>query len=130
VVLALGVMFWVAGFDVIYALQDLDFDREHGLHSIPAALGPARAITLARAFHVLAFVLFLSLYWVASFQLGVLYLVGLGVMAGLLVYEHAVVGGADPRKLDLPRIDKAFFRANIAVSLSIFAFTLLDRLIA
>jgi 4-hydroxybenzoate polyprenyltransferase len=129
VVLAFGVTFWVAGFDVIYALQDLDFDREHGLHSIPAALGPARAVSLARAFHFASFLLFLSLARVATFQLGALYLAGLGVMAGLLVYEHAVVGGADPRRLDLPRIDRAFFHANIAVSLSIFAFTLLDRLL-
>jgi 4-hydroxybenzoate polyprenyltransferase len=129
VVLALGVTFWVAGFDVIYALQDVDFDVANGLHSIPAKLGPARAITLARAFHVLAFALFLSLYWVAEFQLGGLYLAGLAVMAGLLVYEHAVVGGVEPSKLVLPRIDKAFFRANIAVSMSIFAFTLLDRII-
>jgi 4-hydroxybenzoate polyprenyltransferase len=130
VVLALGVTFWVAGFDVIYALQDVDFDRSHKLHSIPAALGPSRAITLARVFHLLAFALFLSLYWVPLFQLGALYLIGLGVMAGLLVYEHLIVGGVEPSRLDLPRIDRAFFRANIAVSLSIFAFTLIDRLIA
>jgi 4-hydroxybenzoate polyprenyltransferase len=130
VVLALGVTFWVAGFDVIYALQDLDFDRKHKLHSIPAKLGPARAITLARMFHLLAFGLFLSLYWVPQFQLGMLYLAGLAVMAGLLVYEHMIVGGVEPAKLDLPRIDRAFFRANIAVSISIFAFTLIDRLVA
>lgn len=129
VVLAFGVTFWVAGFDVIYALQDVEFDVANGLHSIPAKLGPARAITLARAFHILAFVLFLSLYWVAAFDLGALYLAGLAVMAGLLVYEHTVVGGVAPSKLDLPRIDRAFFRANIAVSLSIFSFTLLDRLV-
>ena len=130
VILALGVTFWVAGFDVIYALQDLDFDRQHELHSIPSRLGAGRAVTLARAFHVLAFVLFLSLYWVGAFGLGVLYLIGLGVMAGLLVYEHAIVGRVEPSKLDLPRIDRAFFKANIAVSLSIFAFTLIDRLVA
>jgi 4-hydroxybenzoate polyprenyltransferase len=130
VILAGGVTFWVAGFDVIYALQDVEFDRAHGLHSIPARIGAARGIRMARAFHVLSFALFLSLYWIASFKLGVLYLAGVAVMAALLVYEHAVVGDADPAKLDLPRIDRAFFRANIAVSLSIFAFTLLDRLVA
>ncbi|MEO5510381.1 MAG: UbiA family prenyltransferase, partial [Longimicrobiales bacterium] len=130
VVLALGVTFWVAGFDVIYALQDLEFDREHGLHSIPAALGSSRAVALARGFHILAFALFLALYWIAAFDLGVLYLAGLAVMAGLLVYEHVVIGGGDTARLDLPRIDRAFFKANIAVSLSIFTFTLLDRLIS
>lgn len=130
VVLALGVTFWVAGFDVIYALQDVSFDVQHGLHSIPAKLGAARAINLARAFHALSFLLFVSLYWIPEFDLGGLYLAGLAVMAALLVYEHAIVGGVEPSKLDLPRIDRAFFRANIAVSLSIFAFTLLDRLIA
>jgi 4-hydroxybenzoate polyprenyltransferase len=130
VVLAGGVMFWVAGFDVIYALQDLDFDRQHGLHSIPAAVGASRALRLARLFHLIAFAAFLSLYLFHWFSLGALYLLGLAVMGGLLVYEHSVIGGGESATLDLPRIDRAFFHANIGVSVSIFAFTLLDRLVA
>ena len=129
VMLALGVTFWVAGFDTIYALQDLDFDRTQRLHSIPAALGAKRALMLARAFHLIAFVLFLSLYWVGTFRLGAVYLVGLGAMAALLVYEHMVVGNGDPAQLDLSRIDRAFFHANVGVSMSIFACTLIDRII-
>ena len=128
-VLSAAVMFWVAGFDVIYAVQDLDFDRVHGLHSIPARVGAQRALTRARLFHVIAFMLFGSVYLFGLFAVGPIYLLGVLVMAALLVYEHQVIGDADPTKLDLPRIDRAFFRANVAVSTSMFVFTLLDRLL-
>ena len=121
-----AVTFWVAGFDTIYAVQDLEFDREHGLHSIPARHGAAAALALARRFHALAFLLFLSLRWL--FPLGELYLLGVLVGAGLLVYQHSVVRGTDPARLDLSTVDRAFFRANVGVSGAIFACTLLDRL--
>ena len=124
--IAAAVMFWVAGFDTVYAVQDLEFDRRHGLHSIPARHGAPAALSLARAFHALACLLFLSLRWL--FPLGELYLAGVLVGAGLLVYQHAVVRGADPATLDLPRIDRAFFHANVAVSTTILAASLIDRL--
>lgn len=127
--LSAAVMFWVAGFDVIYAIQDLDFDRVHGLHSIPARVGATRALVRARLFHLTAFLLFGCLYLFHLFAVGPIYLLGVLVMAALLVYEHQVIGDADPATLDLPRIDRAFFRANVGVSTSIFLFTLLDRLL-
>lgn len=123
---AAAVTFWVAGFDTVYAIQDLEFDRRHGLHSIPARHGAPAALAIARIFHALAFLLFASLRWL--FPAGDLYLAGVLIGAGLLVYQHGVVRGADPASLDLPKVDRAFFHANVAVSTTIFAATLLDRL--
>lgn len=128
-VLAAAVMFWVAGFDVIYALQDVEFDRAHGLHSIPARLGPARALQSARVYHGISFALFAAILAFGLLPLGLFYAGALLVMAGLLVYEHRLTGSGDPSKLDLRRIDRAFFHANVGVSMSFFVFTLLDRLI-
>jgi 4-hydroxybenzoate polyprenyltransferase len=128
-VLSAAVMFWVAGFDIIYAIQDVEFDRTHGLHSIPARVGAQRALTRARLFHLLAFLLFGSVYFLTLFAVGPIYLLGVLVMAALLVYEHRVIGAGDPATLDLPRIDRAFFRANVGVSASLFVFTLLDRVV-
>jgi 4-hydroxybenzoate polyprenyltransferase len=126
-VLVAAVMFWVAGFDVIYSVQDEEFDRSHGLHSLPVRYGAARALRLARGFHALAFLVFTALpLW---FPLGAYYYGALLVMAGLLLYEHLLIGSGDPRRLDLRRIDRAFFHANVGVSTSFFFFTLLDRLI-
>jgi len=128
--LSAGVLFWVAGFDVIYALQDQRFDAEQGLHSIPVRFGAERALGLARTLHGLSLVGFAALVALALFPLGPLFVAGLVVMAGLLVYEHFIVRGATGASLDLGRIDRAFFRVNIAVSVSLFAFTLLDRVAA
>lgn len=124
-VLAAAVTFWVAGFDVVYAVQDLDFDRQHGLHSIPARHGAGRALAMARAFHLVAFTLFAAVRWLLP--AGDLYLVGVLVGGALLVWQHRVVQGADPASLDLRKVDLAFFHANVGVSTTLFAFTLLDR---
>jgi 4-hydroxybenzoate polyprenyltransferase len=123
-ILALGaaVLFWVAGFDIFYALQDLEFDREQGLHSIPAKLGAEGSIRLARLFHLLMVALLLALPFGTS--LGGLYVFGVLVVVGLLVYEHLLVK-AD----DLSRLDAAFFNMNGYISVTIFAFTLLDALV-
>lgn len=129
VVLAAGVMFWVSGFDIIYALQDIDFDRRTGLHSIAARYGAARALALARVSHLMAVLAFLSLGLLGLFPVGRAYVAGVLVMAGLLTYEHWVVRRSDV-ELDLRRIDRAFFRANVAVSIAFLAFTLLDRVLA
>jgi 4-hydroxybenzoate polyprenyltransferase len=126
-VIVAAVMFWVAGFDTIYAIQDIDFDRAHNLHSVPARVGAARALRRARISHGAAFVLFASLP--LFFPLGATWYAGMLVMAGLLVYEHRVIGAGDVAMLDLPRIDRAFFHANVAVSMSVFAFALADRLL-
>jgi 4-hydroxybenzoate polyprenyltransferase len=114
-VLALAVVLWVAGFDTIYACQDVDFDRREGLRSIPASLGVRRALFVARALHVLAVLVLLGLYGLAP--LHALYLAGVAAVAALLAYEHTLV-----RPDDLSRVMEAF-NLNGWVSLGYFAFT-------
>jgi 4-hydroxybenzoate polyprenyltransferase len=123
VVLGLAVLFWVAGFDTIYACQDEAFDRVEGLHSLPARLGTRRALVVARLFHVIAVALLAAVYVLAP--LHPLYLAGVGVVAALLIYEHSLV-----RADDLSRIDAAFFTVNGWISLGYFAVTLAARLMA
>jgi 4-hydroxybenzoate polyprenyltransferase len=120
-VLALAVLFWVAGFDTIYACLDLEYDRQQGLFSLPVRLGVARALVLSRALHGGAAALLLLLYWMAP--LHPLYLAGLLGVAVLLVYEHTLVH-AD----DLGRAMRAF-NLNGWVSLGYFATTLAARLL-
>ena len=104
VYLALGVMFWVAGFDLLYSLQDIEFDRENGLHSIPAKLGVKKTMMISRLFHLLA-VVFWGLF-VAPSGIGSYGVLAVIVSALLLGYEHYLV-------LDNPqKIDKAFFTVN------------------
>jgi 4-hydroxybenzoate polyprenyltransferase len=114
-VLALGVVLWVAGFDTIYACQDVEFDRREGLRSIPARLGVARALFVARTLHVLAVIVLLALFALAP--LHAVYLAGIAVVAALLAYEHTLV-----RPDDLSRVMQAF-NLNGWVSLGYFAFT-------
>ena len=114
-----GVLFWVAGFDLLYALLDLDFDRQHGVYSIPQRFGLETALAVSRLCHLLALISFGWFGFKAGH--GLLFWVGWGMMAALLVYEHRLVG---PTRLD--RINKAFFTVNGWVSVSFFLFTLLD----
>jgi len=116
--LALGaaVLAWVAGFDVIYACQDLDFDRAQGLFSLPARLGIARALLLARALHVLAVGFLLLLWWLVP--LHPVYMAGVAGVAVLLGYEHALV-----RPDDLSRVNAAFFTVNGWIGVAYLAFT-------
>lgn len=119
VALSLAVIFWVAGFDVVYACLDEAFDRQAGLHSIPARLGRARALRLARVFHVAAFAGFAWTGW--RLGLGLPYVTGL-VLAGLaLTYEHAIV-----RPDDLSKIQVSFLTMNGLVSAVLFAATWLS----
>jgi 4-hydroxybenzoate polyprenyltransferase len=115
VILALAVLFWVAGFDTIYACQDVDFDRERGLHSLPARLGIGRSLGIARGMHVLSVLLLLLLFRVAP--LHPLYLGGVLGVAVLLAWEHSLV-----RPDDLSRVMQAF-NLNGWVSLGYFACT-------
>lgn len=117
-VLGLAVLLWVAGFDTIYACPDVDFDRREGLHSLPARLGVARALLLARLFHVGSVLLLLALYAVTP--LHPVYLAGVVGVAALLVYEHSLV-----RADDLSRVNVAFFTLNGWISVGYFAATLL-----
>jgi len=111
--LSLGVLFWVAGFDMIYACLDADFDREEGLHSMPSRFGRKNAFRLAVFFHVLAFVLF-TLTGVTA-GLNGFYYAGVAVTAACLFYQHLVV---NPR--DLSRIQMSFFTMNGIISVVLF----------
>jgi 4-hydroxybenzoate polyprenyltransferase len=121
-VLGLAVLFWVAGFDILYAMADIDFDRTAGLHSIPARFGPAGAMAISRAFHGLTILLLFLLVFLSDLRL--LYLTGVIVAAGLLLYEHLLV-----IRHGLKRLDAAFFAANGLLSIALFCFTLLDILL-
>lgn len=117
--LTAGVTFWVAGFDIIYACHDYEFDRRVGLYSIPACFGLHRALAIASFFHVLAVVFFLLVWWYLG--LGAFYLAGVVVAAAILWYEHRLVSPAD-----LSRADAAFFNMNGLLSTVMLVFTLLD----
>lgn len=120
--LALAVLFWVAGFDVLYALMDIDFDRRTGLFSIPARLGVRGGMAMARLFHLLTAVFLLLL--VPQLGLGTLYRLGLCLAVGLLTYEHWLL-----YRFGLTKLDMAFFNVNGALSIGMFLFTLGDRLL-
>jgi 4-hydroxybenzoate polyprenyltransferase len=105
---------WIAGFDLIYACQDVDFDRAEGLHSVPARFGIPVALGLARLCHVLTVAAFVALGWWMG--LGWLYWAGVVAVAGLLVYEHSLVSPGD-----LSRLDVAFFNVNGYIAVILFA---------
>jgi 4-hydroxybenzoate polyprenyltransferase len=119
VLLGLAVLFWVAGFDIFYALQDIEFDRKKGLFSIPSKFGIIRSLLLARIFHVAMVLLLLTLLFIPG--LGLVYFTGVTVVSGLLIYEHKLV-----KPDDLSRLDAAFFNMNGYISVLIFSFTLID----
>jgi len=122
VLLGLAVLFWVGGFDILYALMDIDFDRRTGLFSIPARLGAPGGMLVARLFHLLT-AAFLALL-IPVLGLGPLYLLGLGLTVGLLAYEHWLL-----YRFGLAKLDLAFFNVNGAISIGMFLFTLGDRLL-
>jgi 4-hydroxybenzoate polyprenyltransferase len=112
--LSLVVLLWTAGFDVLYACQDYDFDRRAGLHSIPARVGVARALWVSRLLHAGAFAALCALYFLTS--LGAAALAGVAATGALLVYQHSLV-----RADDLSRLNAAFFTTNAFVSVILFA---------
>ena len=121
-VLALAVASWVAGFDILYALQDERFDVEHGLHSIPAAFGAAGAVRISQVLHAITVA---SLVAVGlGTGAGWLYGIGVLVAASLLLYEHSLV-----KPDDLRRLDAAFFTMNGVISIAFFIFVLAERLV-
>ncbi|MBA2502085.1 MAG: UbiA family prenyltransferase [Pyrinomonadaceae bacterium] len=111
--LSLVVLLWTAGFDVLYACQDYDFDVEAGLHSVPARVGVRRALWIARLLHASAFLALVALYF--NVQLGALALAGVVATGALLVYQHSLV-----RANDLSRLNAAFFTTNAFVSVILF----------
>jgi 4-hydroxybenzoate polyprenyltransferase len=120
--ITLGVATWVAGFDIFYALPDAGFDRAEGLRSAVVRLGESRAILLAKVLHGFTIPALAAFGYAAGF--GMWYYAGLVVAAGILVYEHQLV-----RPGDLSRLDAAFFTMNGVMSVVVFGFALLDRMI-
>ncbi|SDC76053.1 4-hydroxybenzoate polyprenyltransferase [Candidatus Frackibacter sp. WG12] len=116
----IAVMFWVAGFDIIYAIQDYEFDQEHGLYSIPAKFGPQTSLRVTVIFHTITFLLltfvgfYLNLSW--------FYAIGILIVGILLYVENTLV------KSDFEKVKFAFFNINSVVSITIFVFTLADYL--
>jgi 4-hydroxybenzoate polyprenyltransferase len=124
-VLGLAVFFWVAGFDVIYACQDVDFDRQARLSSIPVRLGVRAALRLAAICHLAMVALLLVLHGLAAPPLGTIYLCGVAIVTVLLIYEHSLV-----RPDDLSRVNQAFFRVNAVISMGLFAIIMAQVLLA
>lgn len=122
VTLAAAVMLWVAGFDIIYGAQDVEFDRENNLHSIPARFGVRSALVISSAFHLAAAALLVYAGILAG--LGLLYYVGVGLIAALLVYEHAIVSPAN-----LKNVTIASYSVNQIVSTIFLLFSGADILI-
>jgi len=120
ILLGAAVAFWVAGFDILYACQDVDFDRRQGLHSIPARFGVRRSLRVAAACHALMFALLLALAF-ASPHLGAVFLSGLAAVGLLLVYEHRLV-----RPDDLTRVNRAFFHVNGVISVGLLLLVLVQ----
>jgi len=122
IVLSGAVMLWTAGFDIIYSLHDIEFDAQHGLFSIPKALGPANGLLISRIFHGGAIGL-LAIFG-AMLGLGYIYWLGMLVVAMLLAYEQSLV-----KPDDFSKVDVAFFNTNGLVSIGFFVFTLVDLIV-
>jgi len=119
VLLALGVMFWVAGFDLLYSLQDMEYDKANGLFSIPSVYGKEATFLISRLFHGLT-VLFWLLFALSA-HLGIMAYVGVVVAAVILTWEHRIV------IQDFSKIDRAFFTLNGYLGIIFFIFILIDR---
>lgn len=117
--LAAVVFFWVGGFDVIYACQDTDFDKEKRLHSVPARWGIPRALRIAMISHLLTIASLVGLWYLTD--LGLIFLSGVVLVSGLLIYEHSLV-----RPDNLTKVNIAFFNVNAIISFGLFAVGLLD----
>ena len=121
VILSLAVLFWVAGFDIIYALQDESFDKEHGLRSIPVRIGAKNALELSRIFHLITAVLLIVPGWMIKG--GLYYYIGTALFIGLLIYQHTLVKSNDLRKVNM-----AFFTTNGLASIIFGIFAIMDLL--
>jgi 4-hydroxybenzoate polyprenyltransferase len=115
-----AVMCWVAGFDILYACQDFDFDTAEGLHSVPARFGIKAGLRIAAVCHAVMMGFLLGLFF-ASPHLGSVYLAGLAGVGGLLAYEHAIV-----RPDDLSRVNRAFFQVNGVISVGMLVLVLVQ----
>jgi 4-hydroxybenzoate polyprenyltransferase len=121
-VLAIGVICWVAGFDLIYATQDFEFDRQEGIRSLVVTMGIARTLRLAQLLHLLMLAVLIGFGFAA--KLGTIYFMAMPVVAAALVYEHRSAGS-----LDVAGINRAFFQSNAFVSAVFLVAVCLDRLV-
>lgn len=119
ILFSLTVLFWVSGFDIIFALQDEAFDRSQKLYSIPVALGTAKALMVSRILHLLSAVSVISAGMVGNF--GLLYWVGVGVFIAMLIYQHSIV-----KPTDLSKVNIAFMTANGIASVVFSVFVIAD----
>jgi 4-hydroxybenzoate polyprenyltransferase len=117
--LAGAVVLWLAGFDVLYALQDLDFDRKYGLYSIPKRFGIRRSLYLSRIVHGVSYLLLVANGMI--FGLGGFYWAGMCITAALFVHEHSLI-----KENDLSKLDMAFLNMNGYISMTVFIFTLIN----
>jgi 4-hydroxybenzoate polyprenyltransferase len=121
-VLGAAVLFWLLGFDVLYALQDIDYDQKTGLHSIPQRFGIGRSLWISRTSHAVTMA---ALFWLYAFlSLGWYYLAGVLAALCLIIYEHSLV-----KEDDLSKLNVAFFNMNGYISVTVFVFTLMDVLL-
>jgi 4-hydroxybenzoate polyprenyltransferase len=123
--LGLGVMFWVVGFDILYACQDVDFDRKSKLASVPARFGVRASLRVAMLCHVAMLAALLLLFFLPEAGLGWIYLAGVVAVGCLLAYEHWLV-----RPDDLSRVNQAFFQVNGVISVGLFLVVLVQLLVA
>ena len=122
VLLSLGVIFWVAGFDLLYSLQDMEFDKDHDLHSIPSKYGSDATLFISSLFHLLAVVFWAMFVWVAN--LGGFAILAVILSAIMLGYEHYLV------RKDFTKIDRVFFTVNGYLGIAFFVFIILDKVVA
>lgn len=122
VLLSMGVIFWVAGFDLLYSLQDIDFDREQGLHSIPSKYGSDATLFISAIFHMLSVVFWMLFTW--SAQLGVFAYSAVILSALMLAYEHYLV------RKDFTKIDRAFFTVNGYLGIAFFVLIVFDKAVS
>ena len=122
IILCCVVLLWTAGFDIIYACQDVNFDRKHGLHSIPARIGIRWALWVSSALHLIAVLLLFGIPLLT--ELGLFYYIGVGIVVLIFTYEHAIV-----KPDDLSRVNLAFFTLNGMISLVLMALSIADILL-
>ncbi len=120
--MALAVVFWLAGFDTLYALWDVEFDKKYGIYSIPRVFGINKAIYFSRIFHFISFFFLLIIGWL--FKLNIIYWIGMTIIALLFVKEHSLVKAHDLSKLNI-----AFFNMNGYISVTFFVFVALSLLV-
>jgi len=122
VILSLGVIFWVAGFDLLYSLQDIDFDKENNLYSVPSRYGVDATLFISSLFHMLCVIFWALFVWVAG--LGIFAYIAVVVAALMLSYEHTLV------RKDFAKIDRAFFTINGYLGFAFFLLIIIDKVVA